>query len=217
MFFVGAQVAPTGRKWYSCTMRFGRSPVRPWWPSIAPLRLPRSTAPAPLSTPCPAYPPMRGSLNTSPTGRHARNCWPRRAHTAKPATLTKSLSVSRATLPSAAFCRSVCLRCRLDLPDALYSNRCLKNGMDFGIDGDVCSRDAVDREFDAVGFREMEEAADVIILVVGRKKTFRFGRRELERGKRDKLAELPGQGEVQVNKLAKGHGNSAANGFGAHK
>ena len=88
--------------------------------------------------------------------------------------------------------------------------------MDFGIDRDVCGRDAIDREFGAVGFAEMKEAADVVILVVGRKKAFRFGRRELERGKRDTLAELAGQGEVQVNKLAECHGNGAANEFGAH-
>src|ERR1700722_703596 len=135
----------------------------------------------------------------------------------KPATLTKSRSVSNATPPSAAFCRSVCLGCLDLLADALYSNRCLKDGVDFGIDGEVAGRDAVDREFGAVGFGEMEEPADMVILVVGREKTFSFRRRELERGKSDTLAELAGQGEVQVNKLTKGYGNGAANGFGAHK
>ena len=66
-------------------------------------------------------------------------------------------------------------------------------------------------------FGEMEETADVVILVVGREKTFSFGRRELERGKSDTLAELAGQGEVQVNQLTKSYGNGAANWFGAHK
>jgi len=86
--------------------------------------------------------------------------------------------------------------------------------MDSGIDRDVCGRGAVDQEFGAVGLGEMEKPADVVILIVGRKKTLRFGRRELERGERYTLAELAGQREVQVNKLAKCHGNRAATGFG---
>src|SRR2546421_11334448 len=58
---------------------------------------------------------MGGSPNTSPTGRHARSCWPRRVHTPKPATRTKSQSVSSATPPSAASCSSVSRPWRLDL------------------------------------------------------------------------------------------------------
>jgi hypothetical protein len=94
-------------------------------------------------------------------------------------------------------------------------NRCLKDGMNFGIDRDVRGWHAVDREFEAVGFGEMEEAADVVVLVKRRKKTLGFVRRELKRGERDRLAELTGQGEVEVDKLAESHGDGAAR-FCAH-
>ena len=67
-----------------------------------------------LSRRCQRSPPMRGSPNTSPTGRRARNCWPGRAHTAKPARRTKSRSASSAIPRSAASCSGVSRRCRLE-------------------------------------------------------------------------------------------------------
>src|ERR1700680_3703717 len=160
---------------------------------------------------------MRGSPNPSPTGRRARNYYQSQAPTTKLVTLTKSLSVSSANPPSAASSRSACRRCRVDssLARRPIRIRYSKDGIDFGIDRDVCNGDAIDRKFVAVGFGEVEESADVVVLVVGRKETFRFGSRELERRKRDTLAELAGQGEVQVNKLAKAHENVAAR-FGDH-
>src|ERR1700687_194864 len=65
---------------------------------------------------------MCGSPNTSPTGRHARSCWPRQAHVPKPATPTKSQSVSSATPPSAASCSSVHRRCRVAQTQSARTN-----------------------------------------------------------------------------------------------
>lgn len=66
--------------------------------------------------------------------------------------------------------------------------------MDFGIERDVCGGDAIDGKFDAVGFGEMEEAADVVVLVVGRKKAIGFCGREFERRESNGLAEFTGEG-----------------------
>lgn len=53
--------------------------------------------------------------------------------------------------------------------------------MDFGIERDVCGSNAIDREFLALVFGKMKEAADVVILVVGGKKAIRFCGGEFER------------------------------------
>jgi hypothetical protein len=88
--------------------------------------------------------------------------------------------------------------------------------MDFRIDGDMRGRNGVDAELYAVAFREMEEAANVIVLIVRRKKSHGFCRRELKRRQRHWAAELAGEREVQVNQLAKSHTDSSASRFGTH-
>jgi len=40
-----------------------------------------------------------------------------------------------------------------------------EDGFDFGVEGDMGSREAVDGEAGAVEFGEVEEAADVVVLV----------------------------------------------------
>jgi hypothetical protein len=78
------------------------------------------------------------------------------------------------------------------------------------------NRDAIDGELRAVGFGEVKEAADVVVLVVGGKKKLRFGWRKPERRKSDGLAELTRKREVEVNELSEGHAGGSASGFGAH-
>jgi hypothetical protein len=82
------------------------------------------------------------------------------------------------------------------IADGLYPRRGgtanLENGLDFGIKGDMGNGDTIDRKLDAFGLGKMEEAADVVVLVEGRKKAFGFRGRELECGKRDGLAEFNG-------------------------
>lgn len=78
------------------------------------------------------------------------------------------------------------------------------------------NRDAVDGELRAFGFGEVKKAADVVVLVVGRKKKLRFGWRKPERRKGDGLAELTREREVEVNELSEGHAGGSASGFGAH-
>jgi hypothetical protein len=75
---------------------------------------------------------------------------------------------------------------------------------------------AVDGEFGARGFGEMEEAANVVILVVAGEEAFGFLRGEAEDGERDGLAEIGCVATVQADKFAQGHERSAASGFGAH-
>jgi hypothetical protein len=86
----------------------------------------------------------------------------------------------------------------------------LENGLNFGVKGDIGNRDAVDGVLRAVGFGEVKEAADVVVLVVGRKKKFRFGWRKPERRKSDGLAELTRKREVEVNELSEGHAGGSA-------
>jgi hypothetical protein len=44
-----------------------------------------------------------------------------------------------------------------------------ENGFDFGVKGDMGNGDAIDRKLDAFGLGKMEEATDMVVLVVGRK------------------------------------------------
>src|SRR5260370_40243128 len=55
-------------------------------------------------------------------------------------------------------------------------DRFLKNRFDFGVEGDVRGGNSVDREFLTAGFRELEEPADVIVLVVAGEESFRLRR-----------------------------------------
>jgi len=66
----------------------------------------------------------------------------------------------------------------------------LKNRFDLGIEGDVGGRNSVDGEFLAGGFRELEEAADVIVLVVTGEEAFCFCVRQTEDRKSNRLAKI---------------------------
>jgi hypothetical protein len=86
---------------------------------------------------------------------------------------------------------------------------------DFGVEGDVGGAEAVDGEFGASGFGEMEEAADVVVLVIAGEEAFGFLEGEAEGGEGDGLAEVGGVGAVEADEFAQGHERSAASGFGA--
>jgi hypothetical protein len=90
-----------------------------------------------------------------------------------------------------------------------------KDGFDFGVEGDVGGGEAVDGEFGANGFGEMEEAADVVVLVIAGEEAFGFLEGEAEGGERDGLAEVGGVGAVEADEFAQWHERSAASGFGA--
>jgi hypothetical protein len=87
-----------------------------------------------------------------------------------------------------------------------------EDGFDFGIEGDVGGGEAVDGEFGADGIREMEEAADVVVLVIAGEEAFGFLEGEAEGGEKDGLAEVGGVGAVEADEFAQGHERS---GFGA--
>jgi hypothetical protein len=97
----------------------------------------------------------------------------------------------------------------------LGENAGSEDGFDFGIEGDVGGGEAIDGEFGAGGFGEMEEAADVVILVIAGEEAFGFPRSEAEVGERDGLAEVGGVGAVEADEFAQGHERRAASGFGA--
>src|SRR5271163_1002400 len=176
-----------------------RSRPRRWLPSIAPLPLQNCMVRVARLTLCQTSPTMRASPNTSPTGPHAQNCSPRQAQTPKRAKPTKSLSALNATPRSAASCSSANPRYRFDLfPLTLCSSyRLLEDRIDFRIDGDVRGGNAVDAELGAVALGEMEEAANVVVLIVRRKEPHGFGRRELKRRQCHWAAKLVGEREVQ--------------------
>jgi hypothetical protein len=91
----------------------------------------------------------------------------------------------------------------------------LKDGLDFGVEGDVCGGETVDGKFLAGGFGKLEEAADVIVLVVSGKDLFGFVGRKAESGKSYGLAKFTGVQEVETNEFAQRHDGSAASAFGA--
>jgi hypothetical protein len=90
-----------------------------------------------------------------------------------------------------------------------------EDGFDFGVEGDVGGGEAVDGEFGAGGFGEMEEAADMVVLVIAGEEAFGFLEGEAEGGERDGLAEVGGVGAVEADEFAQGHERSVASGFGA--
>src|SRR5215471_10619164 len=69
---------------------------------------------------------MCGSPNTNRTGLHARNCWRRLAHIAKPVAPTRSRSVLNALLRFVTSCNGVSRRCRLDSKARCLCLRCLE-------------------------------------------------------------------------------------------
>ena len=69
----------------------------------------------------------------------------------------------------------------------------------------MSSGDAVDGKFFAGGFGEMEEAADVVVLVEGGKEAFSFGGGELERGKSDGPAKFRDHSAITIDELAECH------------
>src|SRR5437667_1863878 len=91
-----------------------------------------------------------------------------------------------------------------------------KNRLDLGVNGNVRGGKAVDREFPAAAFGEAKKTADVVILLVSRKKTLGFGGRESEGGKCDRPAKFTGMQTVGAHEFAEGHEGSASGGFGAH-
>src|SRR5712692_10476281 len=71
-----------------------------------------------------------------------------------------------------------------------------KDGLDFGVEGDMGGGDSVDGEFLAGVFGELEESADVIVLVVTGEEASRFCVRQTERRKWNRLTKTAGMRAV---------------------
>src|SRR5260370_31874952 len=84
-----------------------------------------------------------------------------------------------------------------------------KDGLDFGVEGDVGGRNPVDREFLAGGLRELKETADVIVLVVTGEEAFRFRVRQTEGRERNGLTKIASVRAVLTDEIAQGHDGSA--------
>jgi hypothetical protein len=92
----------------------------------------------------------------------------------------------------------------------------LQNGFDLSVERHVGGGESVDGEFLADGIGEMEEAADVVVLIVAGEEAFRFGLRKAQRGERDGLAKIANARAIEFDKFAERHHWSAASGFSAH-
>src|SRR5713101_5296623 len=92
----------------------------------------------------------------------------------------------------------------------------LKDSFDFGVEGDVCGGNAVDGKFLASGFREVEKAADMVVLVVAGEKPFGFRSRELKRREGHRGAKAPGERAVEADEFAQWHNRSVAGSFTRH-
>src|SRR2546426_12604261 len=91
-----------------------------------------------------------------------------------------------------------------------------KDGLDFGVEGDVGGGDSVDREFFAGCFRELEKAADVIVLVVTGEEACRFRLGQTEGGKRHRLSEFAGERTISTDQITQWHDGSAARRLTGH-
>jgi len=88
--------------------------------------------------------------------------------------------------------------------------------LDFSVKANVRCGESINGESLALGFGEPEEAADMVILVITREKTFGFGARESKSRKSDWLTKITSVGTVETNQFAQRHDGGAASGFGAH-
>lgn len=75
------------------------------------------------------------------------------------------------------------------------------------------SRNAVDGVTGAAGFRKMEEAADVVVLVKTRKEAFDISRVQGKGRERKRLAEGADTRPIKTNKLREGHKSNRAAGW----
>src|SRR5690242_10818242 len=104
---------------------------------------------------------------------------------------------------------------RIDSVPASLKRQQSENGFNFGVDRDMRCGNTVNRKLLAVGLREMEEAADVVVLVVGGKQALDFGVAERECGERDGPAKFAGLGTIVAHQFAQRHDGSASR-FSAH-
>ena len=79
----------------------------------------------------------------------------------------------------------------------------LQHGLDAGIDGDVRDAGAADDVGFALGVGEMQEAAEVVILVENVEERLDFGGTQLKGGEGDGLAEPARGGKVAIHNFAK--------------
>jgi hypothetical protein len=91
-----------------------------------------------------------------------------------------------------------------------------KDGLDFSVEGDVRDRLSADGELCAAGIGEMEEAADVIVLVVAGEEALGFSGRELESGESDGLAEFTSERAVAADQFGERHHGCASRSFRGH-
>ena len=81
----------------------------------------------------------------------------------------------------------------------------LKRGLNSLVDGDVGLRKTVDGKVCAGGALEVDEAADVVVLVEMAERGFDFLARKAKRRKRDGPAVGTGDGKVFLDGLAESH------------
>jgi len=90
----------------------------------------------------------------------------------------------------------------------------LQHGLDAGIDGEVRDAGAADDVGLARDVGEMQEAAEVVILVENVEERLDFRGAELKGGESHGLAELAHGGKVAIHNFAKAQHGRTTNGFG---
>jgi len=91
-----------------------------------------------------------------------------------------------------------------------------KDGLDFGVQGNMGDGLAADEEPCPSSIGEMEKAADVVILVVTREEALRLGGGKAEGGKSHGLAKITGMKTIETDEFPQRHEGCAASSFGAN-
>ena len=79
---------------------------------------------------------------------------------------------------------------------------CLQNRLYLRVNGNVRRGNSIDREFLTLGFGKVEEAADVVVLIVSGKNALDFSRRKVEVREGHLLAIFTGVAEITANEFA---------------
>ena len=116
-------------------------------------------------------------------------------------------------IPAPAGCSGVPTRGKYPGNRQCLSER-LQHGLNAGVNGEVRDAGAADEVGLALGVREMQEAAEVVILVEDVEESLDFRGAQLKGGEGNGLAELTRDGEVAIHNFAKAQHRCRTSGMG---
>src|SRR5713101_341937 len=80
-----------------------------------------------------------------------------------------------------------------------------KDGLDFGVEGNVSDGLAANGESHPAGMGEMEKAADVVVVVIAGEEALGFGGGEMESRESHRLDKFGSKRAVSLNEFSEGH------------